>query len=64
MTAIDRNATAAAARLVVGSASASATTLGRMEPGSFAGKVRPSSSLSWLARMITAMPAVKPTVTG
>ena len=26
--------------------------------------VRPSSSLTWLAKMITAMPAVKPTVTG
>ena len=39
-------------------------SLGTSGPGSGAASVRPSSSLSWLAKMMTAMPAVKPTVTG
>ena len=43
---------------------ASATSLGTIGPGSSPASVRPSSSLSWLARMMTAMPAVNPTVTG
>ena len=33
-------------------------------PGSLPASVRPSRSLIWLAKMMTAMPAVKPTVTG
>ena len=33
-------------------------------PGSALASVRPRSSLIWLAKMMTAMPAVKPTVTG
>ena len=55
---------AAAAALTVGSAAQSTGSLSSSGPGSGAGKVRPSSSFSWLAKMITAMPAVKPTVTG
>jgi hypothetical protein len=37
--------------------------LGRNAAGSF-GTASPSKSLSWLAKMMTAIPAVKPTVTG
>jgi hypothetical protein len=55
--------TARAEGLSVGSASASAPSLGSSGPGSFS-SARPSSSLIWLAKMMTAMPAVKPTVTG
>ena len=36
---------------------------GRKAAGSL-GRLRPKSSFSWLAKMMTAMPAVKPTVTG
>jgi hypothetical protein len=57
-------AIAPAAGLSVGSAAARACSLGTIGPGSGPASVRPSSSLSWLARMMTAMPAVKPTVTG
>ena len=57
-------ATAIAARLALGSAAANASIFGTIGPGSGAARVRPSSSLSWLARMMTAMPAVNPTVTG
>ena len=56
-------ATAQAHGFAVGSASASAASFGNSGPGSF-GSVRPSNSLSWLAKMMTAMPAVNPTVTG
>ncbi len=41
----------------------SAPSLGKSGAGSFATS-SPSSSLIWLAKMITAMPLVKPTVTG
>ena len=53
-----------AAGLTVGRAPASAPSLGTIGPGSPPASVRPSISLSWLARMIRAMPAVNPTVTG
>ena len=64
MTAIDSAASAAAAGLTVGSASASAPQLWDERARLRAVSVRPSRSLIWLARMMTAMPAVKPTVTG
>jgi len=50
--------------LAVGTPCASAISFGSSSPGSLAVKVIPNRSLSWLAKMITAMPAVKPTVTG
>ena len=56
-------ATPTAAGLSVGSASASAASFGRSGPGSLS-RARPSNPLSWLARMMTATPAVNPTVTG
>ena len=43
---------------------ASASSFGISSPGSFAVSVIPSRSLSWLAKMMTAIPAVNPTVTG
>ena len=57
-------ATAIAGMLAVGSACANAFSFGTNSPGSFPARVIPSRSLSWLARMMTAMPAVNPTVTG
>ena len=48
----------------LGRAAHSAGSFSSSGPGSAPGKARPSSSLIWLAKMITAMPAVKPTVTG
>ena len=45
------------------SAPAKASSFGTKAAGSWA-SVRPSRSLIWLAKMIVAMPAVKPTVTG
>ena len=57
-------ATATAAGLTVGSASTRAPSLGTSGPGSLPSSVRPSSSLSWLAKMMMAMPEVNPTVTG
>ena len=50
--------------LNVPQAAASAFSLGMSSPGSLPSSDRPNSSLSWLAKMMTAMPAVKPTVTG
>ncbi len=52
-----------AAMLTVGSACPSAASFGSSGPGSGAAKVRPPRSLIWLARMVTAMPQVNPTVT-
>ncbi len=40
-----------------------AASLGTTAPGSAPASFRPNRSLSWLAAMIRAMPAVKPTVT-
>ena len=47
-----------------GSARARALDLGHDRRRLVPARLRPSSSLSWLAKMMTAMPAVKPTVTG
>ncbi len=48
----------------VGNAAPSASSLGTSSPGSLPVSVNPNRSLIWLAKMMTAMPAVKPTVTG
>ena len=45
-------------------AAASACSLCTNSAGSRSASVRPNRSLIWLAAMMTAMPAVKPTVTG
>ncbi len=50
--------------LMVPLACASASSLGISSPGSLPDSVMPSRSRIWLAKMMTAMPAVKPTVTG
>jgi len=54
---------AAALILKVSRASHSASSFGRKAAGSL-GSDNPRSSFNWLAKMMTAMPAVKPTVTG
>ena len=56
--------TAKAAGFSVSPAAASALSFGSSSPGSGPASRRPPRSLSWLARMVTAMPQVKPTVTG
>ena len=48
----------------VGRPCVSATSFGISSPGSLPARAMPKRSLSWLAKMITAMPAVNPTVTG
>ncbi len=53
-----------AATFKVGSAWVSTSSLGMISAGSFTLSVRPSRSLIWLEKMMVAMPAVKPTVTG
>src|SRR5579862_47961 len=63
MTAADNIAIATVAQLSVGRAAQMALNLGSSSEGSCA-IVSPSRSLIWLAAMITAMPAVNPTVTG
>ena len=55
--------TASAAGLSVGSAWPSAASFGNSGPGSAADSFKPPRSLSWLAKIVTAMPQVKPTVT-
>ena len=62
--AIEPSESATVAGRSVGSAAHSAGSLSRSGPGSLPGRVRPSRGTSWLAKMIAAMPAVKPTVTG
>ncbi len=57
-------ATATAERLAVCNARASTCSFGTNSPGSLPASVMPNRSLSWLAKMMTAMPAVNPTVTG
>ncbi len=52
-----------AAGLMLGRACASMASFGSSGPGSAAGSVRPPRSLSWLAKIVTAIPQVKPTVT-
>ena len=64
MTAMVRNATTIADGLNVPQAAVSALSFGMSSPGSLPSSDRPNSSLSWLAKMMIAMPAVKPTVTG
>ena len=64
MIATPSSETSSASGFSVGSACASATSLGTKAPGSLPSSVRPNSSLIWLAKMMTAMPAVNPTVTG
>ena len=63
ISAIASAAIVAAAGRAVSIDAQSAPSLGSSGAGSFATS-RPSSSLIWLAKMITAMPLVKPTVTG
>ena len=48
----------------VGSAATRTGSFSGSGPGSGAASVRPRRSLIWLAKMMTAIPAVKPTVTG
>ena len=55
---------ATVAGLMVGSAAPSASSFGTSGPGSFPARRRPNRSVIWLAKMIMAMPEVKPTVTG
>ena len=50
--------------LIVPQACPRAASLGMIAPGSSPASVRPNRSWIWLAKMMTAMPAVKPTVTG
>ena len=57
-------ATAIAETFAVGNPCASVSSFGMSWPGSLAASLMPSSSLSWLAKMMTAIPAVNPTVTG
>jgi hypothetical protein len=53
-----------AAGLTVPAAAPSAVSLSISSPGSLPASDRPNNSPSWLAKMMTAMPVVKPTVTG
>ena len=51
------------AGLIVGKAWARTASLGSSRPGSAPASRRPARPLTWLAKMVTAMPQVKPTVT-
>ena len=62
--ATDARESASVAALTVGSAAQIAGSFSSSGPGSGPARVRPRSGTSWLAKMIAAMPAVKPTVTG
>ena len=64
ITARVRTATATVGASSVPAAAASAVSFGISGPGSAPGSVSPKNSRSWVEAMITAMPAVKPTVTG
>ena len=55
---------ATAAGLIVSSDRASVSILAMKAAGSLPSSLSPSRSFTWLAKMMTAMPAVKPTVTG
>ena len=61
---IDRPLTSIAAGLMVPMAAAIALNLGISAPGSRPASCSPNRSTSWLQKMITAIPEVKPTVTG
>jgi hypothetical protein len=56
--------TATADKLAVCNPRARTSSFGINSPGSFVVSVIPSRSLNWLAKMMTAIPAVNPTVTG
>ena len=58
------SATPTAVGLIVSRAAQSAESFSRIGPGSPPASVSPAISLIWLAKMITPMPEVKPTVTG
>jgi hypothetical protein len=62
--AIDKAATPTACALTVGAALANAASFGTNGPGNVPLTVMPNRSASSPEKMITAMPAVKPTVTG
>ncbi len=64
ITAMAPSATATDAGETVPRAAHSASTLGTISAGSPPGRVSPRRGRSWLAKMMTAIPAVKPTVTG
>ena len=64
ITAMLKADSAMAAKLAVGNAAPSTSSFGSSSPGSLPASVRPSRSWIWLARMVTAIPAVNPTVTG
>ena len=59
-----RRARATAATFTVPAAPASTSSLAANSPGSLPCRVRPNRSLIWLAKMMTAIPVVNPTVTG
>ena len=63
ITAMVPSDSATAAGVMVARAAQSAGSFSSSSPGSSV-RLRPSNSRIWLAKMITAMPAVKPTVTG
>ena len=64
MVAIVASDSAIVAPSYVDSVLESTGNLSSSSPGSGSASLSPMRSLSWLATMITAMPAVKPTVTG
>ena len=63
MTAMEAAATAKAAGFKVGAACHKASSFGRKAAGSRPARANPRRSRNWLARIMTAMPAVKPTIT-
>ena len=61
---MERSAMPAADGFSVPPACHNAISFGTKGPGSLPGSLRPSNSTIWPEKMMTAMPAVKPTVTG
>ena len=57
-------ATISAAGFKLPRAAQSTSTFCTISAGSAPGRLSPSKSLIWLAKMMTAIPAVNPTVTG
>lgn len=64
ITAMDKSATPTAAGVMLPRAAHSACSFNKISPGSAPGRASPNRSLIWLAKMISPIPAVKPTVTG
>ena len=64
MTTIVASDSAIAAGVSVGKYFQSTGSFCSSSPGSASASRNPSRSFTWLAKMMTAMPAVKPTVTG